>query len=735
MAEPVVQSPEVKEIARNERGRRPASFALAILGAALALVGGVLLYARENLFDPAALSGRAQTALGDQRVRLALAQPITTAVLNSGPAKLVNVRPLIESVVTGALGTPPVKAAFGEAVKAQSEKLFERDPDAFLINLGDVASIAVQAMQAVSPQTARAIPKQIKGARVELISSAGSIKTIEMAEDVRVGGLVLPPLAALALLGSVLLARERRRGLVRVGLALAGASIIGLVLLAIGHAVLLSLFEDVVIHDAVEATWDALLGDLRQAFFIAAILSVVLASAARFASGQDFDPLAPFTRAGELLRARPQRTSAAFARGAGLIAIGLALILEPGLSLEVVAVLAGAWILYVGISELLSILAPISKREAAGRGRPRIMPLRVTALALAAAAVVIVVALVSGGNDAPARPPGPPSACNGYAELCSKRLDQLTVAATHNSMSAADEPGWFLPNQRYGIERQLDDGIRGLLIDTHYGIERGNERGFAGVITDLQKEQKTRQEVVGELGEPTVQKAEGLVGKLAFDGAPGKPQPYLCHVLCELGATKFSTALAGIDDWMNRHPDEFLIIFIEDVVSPGETAAAFKKSDLLRYAYAPDRSAPPPTLGELIESDHRLLVMAENDAGGARFPWYQQGFDLVQETPYTFTSVTQIEAPESCAPDRGNAGDPLFQINNWIEKIPRDPELAAKINSQKFLLGRARLCERIRGIEPNLLNVDYYDRGNVFGVANVLNGIPANAIPTVRTLP
>lgn len=40
-----------------------------------------------------------------------------------------------------------------------------------------------------------------------------------------------------------------------------------------------------------------------------------------------------------------------------------------------------------------------------------------------------------------------------------------------------------------------------------------------------------------------------------------------------------------------------------------------------------------------------------------------------------------------------------------------------------------------RGIATDLLNFEYYDRGNVFGVANMLNVIPANAVPTVRTLP
>ena len=33
----------------------------------------------------------------------------------------------------------------------------------------------------------------------------------------------------------------------------------------------------------------------------------------------------------------------------------------------------------------------------------------------------------------------------------------------------ADEPGWLFANQRFGIARQLRDGIRALLIDIHLG--------------------------------------------------------------------------------------------------------------------------------------------------------------------------------------------------------------------------------------------------------------------------
>lgn len=723
------------------RGRERLSIAIALLGVAIALLGGVLLYLRENVFDREAFGDRAERAFSDERVRLAVAQPITDGIIDSGPAKLVNARPLIESVVTGVLGTAPARAAFGEAAETLEAKLFARDPNTLLINLADTASLAAATLESVAPQFAGDLPARIHHVRVELTASVAGIDSVELAEDASFLGLALPPIALLLLAGSVALAPDRRRGLIRASLFAAGAAVAGVIALVVARSMLVSQFESDVVADAAATAWDALFDDLGGAFVLAGVIAIVLAAAARFTGEEGFDPLAPFTRAGELLRRRPERTAWALLRALALGAIGIALILAPQLSLEAIAVIAGAWVLYVAVGELLSFLAPpaAARSEAeAAEASPlgRLRSTRIVTVAGIAAIAFIVVTVAGGGEDAPARPPGPPPACNGYPELCDKRIDEVTFPATHNSMSAAEEPGWFLPNQRFGIRHQLNDGIRGLLIDTHYGVQRNGGRGFGAVVTDLQKEQKTRQEVVAEIGEEAVQKAESLVGKLAFgDAPPGKTEPYLCHVLCELGATRLDVALHGVAEWMRSHPDEFLIIFIEDVVSPKETAAAFVRSGLLRYAYAPTDDPVQPTLGELIERDRRLLVMAENDAGGGKYPWYQQGFDLVQETPYTFHDVAGIESRESCRPNRGSTANPLLQLNSWIETIPRDPDLAARINSEDVLLARSRLCTRIRDMKPNLLNVDFYDRGDVIGVANELNGIPAGEQPQVRTLP
>ena len=60
----------------------------------------------------------------------------------------------------------------------------------------------------------------------------------------------------------------------------------------------------------------------------------------------------------------------------------------------------------------------------------------------------------------------------------------MVFAGTHNSFSAADSSGWFIANQRRTIERQLADGIRLFLIDTHWGIEDAQGR----VRTDFESE-------------------------------------------------------------------------------------------------------------------------------------------------------------------------------------------------------------------------------------------------------
>ena len=124
----------------------------------------------------------------------------------------------------------------------------------------------------------------------------------------------------------------------------------------------------------------------------------------------------------------------------------------------------------------------------------------------------------------------------------------------------------------------------------------------------------------------------------------------------------------------------------------------------------------------MIESGGRVLVMAERNSGAV--PWLHPQFQLTQETPFRFTSPAQLAAPDSCDFNRGIGKAPLFLLNNWVDTTPLGrPSNAAKVNAYDTLLKRARRCQKARGLLPNLVAVDFYKQGDVFGVVDTLNGV------------
>ena len=76
------------------------------------------------------------------------------------------------------------------------------------------------------------------------------------------------------------------------------------------------------------------------------------------------------------------------------------------------------------------------------------------------------VAVVSTVHIARANDDGKEKRCNGAAALCERRYDEVAYVTTHNAMSNR-AAGWLGPNQNFGIARQLEDGVRGLMLDVH----------------------------------------------------------------------------------------------------------------------------------------------------------------------------------------------------------------------------------------------------------------------------
>ncbi|MBA2952214.1 hypothetical protein GON03_19540 [Nocardioides sp. MAH-18] len=311
-------------------------------------------------------------------------------------------------------------------------------------------------------------------------------------------------------------------------------------------------------------------------------------------------------------------------------------------------------------------------------------------------------------------PTTPEGACNGHVELCDRAYDAVAQLATHNSMAAAAEPGWFFAEQPDGIIEQLDHGVRVLLVDSWYG--QSTDR--PGVVaTAGQSRAEAVREARGQWGEVAVRAALRAQGATGL--APRGPvRPYLCHAMCELGSTVWERSLRDLKAWLDAHPREVVTMFVQDEVTPEDTAAVVEDAGLLPYVTDPPEDGWP-TLGEMVDSGQRLVVLMENHGGGAAYPWLLQGFDWVQDTPYLFTDPAEF----SCEPNRGEPDASIFLVNHWIKSKTRIAEYAAAVNARDVLGPRLAECAAERRMLPNYVAVDYYDLGDALALVDELNGL------------
>jgi hypothetical protein len=495
-----------------------------------------------------------------------------------------------------------------------------------------------------------------------------------------------------------------------VAAVVAGIGIV--VVLAVVRAVVVAKVDGVQERAAAGAIWDAYLDDLRTWGWLLAASGAIVAAAAS-------SLLRPVEVEGQLARAwrfasrEPAHPAWQLVRALVLIAAGLFVILQTSLAVQVAATLAGAYLLYAGVTALLRLISQPAAEPTAPSSRRRWLAVPVLAVVLVLIADTVFFAS-GGGSPAQASV----AACNGDAALCDKPLDAVALPATHNSMSAPLK-GWFASQQDRGIAGQLEDGIRGLLIDTHYAdkLANGRVRTYFESPADLAR--TVKQDGVSK---QAYDAALRLRERAGFKGS-GTRGMYMCHTLCELGATPLADGLKDIHDFLVTHPGQVLVVVNQDYVTPADFVKAVGDAGLTPYTFTPPSGGDWPTLRELIDADRRLVVLAENHAGAA--PWYQPAYKrLVQETPFSFSRPAQLaNTASSCTDNRGPANAPLFLLNNWVttDPVPR-PSNAARVNAYGTLLARARACARARRHVINLIAVDFYKRGDLFRVVKTLNG-------------
>jgi hypothetical protein len=695
---------------------------LAVLAVVAALVGVVTLYADRVLFDADEFADHVAVALEEDAVADELARVITDDVVLQAKRDLVAVQPVIEGVAGEIIGSSPFRGIVRAAVADLHRSVFDRDANTVTLTLVDVGTVVRSALEATNPKLAKRVLPDTAAEIVDAEPPDGRLGVVQAAEELRRAELFLLGAALLLLAGAMALGRDARRTLMTLGAgaALGGAALV--VVLGISRSLVLGGVDDPDLEAALGAVWDTFLGDLKTLLLIVAGSGAVIAAATRSL----LRPVGieePLRRAWTAVTTVPDATWLRTLRAAVLVALGVLVILNRETAVDLAVLLAALYVLYKGVEELLRLLAgPARGEEVAESTGGAALTRRQAVVSFAAVALIAAVLAAftaGGGADAPA---SDPDTCNGSAALCDRGLADVALPGTHNAMSAANQPDYLFPQQDAPIADQLDDGVRALFIDAHYGT-----RVEGGVRTDLSSVEGERETYAAELGEEGLDAALRIRDQLGFAG-DGERAVYLCHRFCELGAVEAEKALRDVRDFLLISPDAVLVIVVEDYVSPEDWVDVVEASGLDELVYdGPLSPEAIPTLGELVDSGERVVMMAENEAGGAA--WYRSAYEeLVQETPYSFRKRPQLlldddKLAASCKPNRGPEGAPFFLVNHWIDTSPAaKPSNAERVNEGRALLRRIRQCEAIRGRRANLVSVDFYATGDLFDVIERLNG-------------
>jgi hypothetical protein len=79
------------------------------------------------------------------------------------------------------------------------------------------------------------------------------------------------------------------------------------------------------------------------------------------------------------------------------------------------------------------------------------------------------------------------------------------------------------------------------------------------------------------------------------------------------------------------HPDEVILLIVEDYITPLDLAAEFYLAGFAGLIYSGHPSPQWPTLRRLIESGQRVVAFTESGRPGVS--WLRPAFRIFQETP------------------------------------------------------------------------------------------------------
>lgn len=757
---------------RRTRRRSHLSAALAVVLAILLTTNTVAFWAHDAVLSGTNLADTSTRLLHSSSVRAELADAITEQLVETGPSRLASFQTVLRPAIEQLLATEVFSAIFRSAILQAQDSLLTEQGTVSAINLSGALGVLSGSLQVSNPELASSIPDGTSDFFVSISSRLRDAQVWRITRSMGEGALRSIILLVAIGVGVVMIDPDRRRGVLRLGVAIAAAGTAVFALATAAPSIAASFGDTPMLRAALRDGFAIFFGSLSTIAINLTAIGIIIAGFS-VASRPERPPMRP-VEIWNLLRAqierwRPMSAPAHVVRALLAMGAGYVIIVHRDAVAPMIAFLLGAYIVYLGVIELLSVVGRSDHRTARAAFGDRLhhQAVRIrshrilgTSLALIVVVAMIGLFLHSGSRRSAAQE----QLCNGHAELCDRQLDQVAFGASHNSMSARRDPGWLFAEHDQGIPAQLSFGIRALLMKTHYGIPSGVDlTGAQLVITDQGAELAAAPpESASLLTEQQRQRAAAIAASASVD--PSLRDVYLCHVNCELGATRFTDALRYLRQFLDANPNEVIMLVIGNYVSDADTEKAFRDAKLFDRLWNLEPGAPLPTLREMIDAGRNLVMFAEF---GADHPaWNSPAYGVFQDTPFTFRTPEELFTPgsprytgtavvdgrvadtvpaptptdpaavafvpptqwtgiPSCAPNRGTPTSPLFQINHWVTPsgAAATAEQSREINAYDVLMPRVRDCMIQRGRFPTIIGVNFYDKGDLLRVVDEVNGV------------
>ncbi|EPS28042.1 hypothetical protein PDE_02988 [Penicillium oxalicum 114-2] len=275
--------------------------------------------------------------------------------------------------------------------------------------------------------------------------------------------------------------------------------------------------------------------------------------------------------------------------------------------------------------------------------------------------------------------------CNGRSEYCSRSYSAVSFVGSHDSAFVGELPQ---QNQNIDVTAQLNMGVRFLQAQTHHS----------------------------------------LINKDVLE---------LCHTSCLLeDAGTLQSYLSTIKTFLDANANEVVTLLLTngDSVDITDFGNAFAKSGIDRYAFVPASNPLPlgswPTLGQMISSGKRLVVFLDYGANTNKVNYILDEFAYYFETPYDVTDSNF----SGCSIDRPSGASPsgrMYIVNHFLDvdifgvKVP-DRTAAGTTNAAtgKGSIGaQASVCKGLYNRAPNVVLLDFVDKGNAIKAQDTLNGL------------